>query len=76
MLFKIAKASRLDFNEDRKPCKNAFVHTYDNAPFGIKKVWMVEINTLEDLIALRDEVGEELVIGQNDWITIYDDFIE
>ena len=37
---------------------------------------LLEINTLEDLLALRDEVHEELVIGQNDWITIYDDFIE
>ena len=40
---------------------------------GIK---LLDFNTLEDLLALRDEVHEELVIGQNDWITIYDDFIE
>ena len=76
MLFKMIKASKPDFHEDNKPCEKAFIHTYDNGAFGISKVWMVEINTLEDLLALRDEVHEELVIGQNDWITIYDDFIE
>lgn len=72
MLFKITKASKPGFHEDIKPCKSAFIHTYETG----EKVWMVELNTLADLMALRDEISEELVIGLNDWITVYDDFIE
>ena len=80
MLFKITKASYFTnewtfkerFKEENKPCKNAVLKTYGN---GVEE-WTVEINTLEDLLALRKEVNEELVIGLNDTITIYDDFIE
>lgn len=72
MLFKITKASSPGFHEDNKPCKNAFAHTYETG----EKVWVIEINTVEELTALRDEVNEELVIGLNNWITVYDDFIE
>lgn len=80
MSFKITKASYFTnewsfserFKEENKPCKNAFLKVYENG----NKEWVVEINTLEELIALRKEVNEELVIGLNDTITIYDDFIE
>lgn len=76
MLFKITKASyytnEWSFNErlkdENKPCKNA---VFNNA-----KEWVVEIDTLEDLLAIRNEVSEELVIGLNDTITVYDDFME
>ena len=73
MKFRIAKASEYCvFKEDSKPCEKAFIHEY---PTG-EKVWMVEINTLEELMALRQEVNEELIIGLNNWITVYDDFVE
>lgn len=76
MLFKITKASyytnEWSFNERlkdvNKPCKNAVLND--------AKEWVVEINTLEDLLAIRNEVSEELVIGLNDTITVYDDFME
>lgn len=80
MLFKIVKASYFTnewafaerFKEENKPCKNAVLDAYGN---GVKG-WTVEINTLKDLLDLRKEINEELVIGLNDTITIYDDFIE
>lgn len=80
MLFKITKASYFTnewsfserFKEENKPCKDAVLKTYNNS----EKEWTVEINTLEDLLAIRKEVNEELVIGLNDTITIYNDFIE
>ena len=80
MLFKITKASYFTnewsfserFKEENKPCKDAVLKTYKNG----EKEWIVEINTLEDLLAIRKEVNEELVIGLNDTITIYNDFIE
>ena len=80
MVFKITKASYFtnewsfseSFKEENKPCKDAVLKTYNNS----EKEWTVEINTLEDLLAIRKEVNEELVIGLNDTITIYNDFIE
>lgn len=76
MLFKITKASyytnEWSFNErlkdENKPCTNAVLND--------AKEWVVEIDTLEDLLAIRNEVSEELVIGLNDTITVYDDFME
>ena len=80
MLFKITKASYFTnewafeerLKEENKPCKNAFLKAYGN---GVED-WVMEINTLEDLLSLRKEVNEELIIGLNDTITIYNDFIE
>ena len=80
MLFKITKASYFTtewsfgerFKEKNKPCKNAVLKIYDNG----EKEWTVKINTLEELLALRNEVNEELIFGLNDRITIYNDFIE
>ena len=80
MLFKITKASYFTnewsfserFKEENKPCKDAVLNTYNNG----EKEWTVEINTLEDLLAIRKEVNEELVIGLNDTITVYNGFIE
>lgn len=80
MLFKIVKASYFinewsfneRFKEENKPCKNAFIKVYPN---GVKE-WVVKIDTLEELMALRKEVNEEIIFGLNDRITIYNDFIE
>lgn len=72
MLFKITKASKPGFREDAKPCKKAAIIAYETG----EKEWVVEINNLGELISLQEEVGEELILGFNDRITIYDDFIE
>lgn len=72
MLFKITKASKPGFNENAKPCKKAVILAYETG----EKEWVVEINNLGELISLQEEVGEELILGFNDRITIYDDFIE
>ena len=37
--------------------------------------FLIEINTLEDLLSLKMECGEDLIIG-SDFICIYDDFYE
>lgn len=80
MKFRIEKASYYTtewdfnkrFNKESKPCRNAVLEKDD---YGIKS-WTVEIDSLEDLMILRKEVNEELIIGLNGAITIYDDFIE
>lgn len=80
MKFRIEKASYYTtewefnkrFNNDSKPCKNAVLEKDEH---GIK-AWTVEINSLEELLELRKEVNEELIIGLNGVITIYNDFIE
>lgn len=80
MKFRIEKASYYTtewefnkrFNKDRKPCKNAVLKKDE---YGIK-AWWIEINSLEELLELRKEVNEELIIGLNGVITIYNDFIE
>ena len=45
---------------------------------GLKefKTWVVDINTLEELLAFRDEVGEEIIIGETDAFRHTDGFIE
>lgn len=80
MKFRIIKASSFAtewswkerFEEKNKPCKNAVLEVGESGD----KNWTVEIGTLGDLLAIQKEVNEELVIGLNDMITIYDDFIE
>ena len=46
-----------------KPCEKA------------EATWTIEINTLEDLHALIDEVGCEVIVGK-DTIEIYDSYRE
>jgi hypothetical protein len=38
--------------------------------------WKIEINTIEELIALRDEVKEDLVVTKQNSIIIYDGYLE
>lgn len=69
---------------DKKPCEEAFeeevVCTYFEN--GKKVVWMIEINTLEELHEFIDKYGGSVVI--EDWyfnnaykkIEIYDDYRE
>lgn len=55
------------------PCKNAQKDKNNN--------WIVEINTLSELIELMKEVNDKLILDFDDddltpVITIYDDYIE
>ena len=53
------------------------IREYENF-YGDKQgydIWYVEINTLEELMALQEEVGCELVVG-DDEIVIYDGYLE
>ena len=40
------------------------------------KTWVVDINTLEELLALMDEVRVEIVIGRPNKVTNTDGYIE
>ena len=78
MKFLIGKAS--DWHGDNKPCSKAIKigkNKYDN------NVWEVELNTLDDILALMNECDKDLVIGESYYddehkyeITIYDDYME
>lgn len=71
MLFEIDRASH-DSRALRelKPYDQAFRKDGDN------QKWWVEVKSLEDLLALRDAIGEELILGDCNTITIYDTNIE
>jgi len=63
------------------PCKNAY-EVEENYKGRFYKFWCVDINSLEDLKALIDEVGESIVVGNyfhdngGFYLTIYDEEIE
>lgn len=100
MIFKIYRTSSRVFREYSPPCKNAEIgeEEYEERErifseeaklmFQIttkkRKIWTVKIDSLEDLIALRDEIrGEEvdgLILLRSDKgvdeIEIYDTFRE
>ena len=80
MIFEIKRTSQWFFDKNRPPCDGAF--SKDNC-------WVIELNTLEDLLNFQNEIGEEIVIGNlNDsfgenkdtgikhYIEIYDDYRE
>lgn len=91
MFFIIDRTSDYGFRKSDPPCKNAVVKTKTSKaclsiPFEkremetVEKIeevpyWAVEINTLEDLMALRKEVDAALIIF-DDSIEIYDDYRE
>ena len=74
MLIRIWKAS----NRSKKPCKDAYLEK--NSVLG--KLWMVKIDTLDDLKRINEECKVPLVINfvETDYeekeIIIYDDYIE
>ena len=92
MIFEVMRTTDWRFNENSKPCKNARIHTYEKEvieriysgkrgiieQIGFKeyKTWVVDINTLEELLALMDEVRVEIVIGRSNKITNIDGYIE
>ena len=92
MIFEVMRTTHWRFNENSKPCKNARIHTYEkevieriySGKLGIVeqmrfkeyKTWIVDINTLEELLALMDEVRVEIVIGRSNKVTNTDGYIE
>ena len=59
------------YGPDVKPCANALPEQ-DTCPWN--RSWCIQIDTVDDLIALISEVGEIIMGG--DYITIYDDYNE
>ena len=83
MKFAIVRASEVFQANRGSPCQNAQLIGKDR--WG-DDLWAVEIDTLEDLLALKAEVAHSLILGSADkdvWdldikhsILIYDDYIE
>jgi hypothetical protein len=67
MIFEIDKASDV-YGVEGKPCKNAKFNSQ-------KDEWEIEINSLEELVALIQEKNYSLIISDTD-ITIYDSYVE
>lgn len=74
MKFKISRVS--DWGGKEKPCEKAkLVKPYNpQEPFE-QGEWEIEINTLEELIALSDETNHALIVTDKE-IEIYDDWRE
>lgn len=76
MIFRIRKTSSYSHIDQPKPCKNAKKIVEIDPVWHCETVrWDVEINTLEELLDLQKEVGEELIISDGH-IEIYDDYRE
>ena len=67
--FIICRAS--EWEQKNSPCDGA-VLVKENESWN---EWEIEINSLDELLALMDRVGDNLIIGRNN-ITIYDDYVE
>ena len=83
MKFRIYRTTDYMASEPTKPCENA-ICVSDGAIEGtvgamFQKVkpyhWEIEINTLEELIALGDETGHEIIVWDGG-IEIYDGWRE
>jgi len=68
MIFEISKTS--DWYGKQKPCKKAKMVNND----GENKKWQININTLKELLKLREEVGKLII--NSDSIEIYDSYRE
>lgn len=78
MTFRITKTSNHLHTDQPKPCKNAKKIVEMDSLWRyeiIRWEWEVEINTLEELLDLQKEVGEELIIS-DEYIEIYDAYRE
>lgn len=79
MKFIIDRTSSFYEEEIKKPCKNCVQEeiTYKS---GIKeKLWVIEVNSLEELMKLLRDVDEKIIIYEcegNNYIEIYDDYRE
>lgn len=63
MKFLIERAS--DWFGKYKPSKKS-VCIHEN---GKEKLWTVELNTLEDILALSEEVGCDVIVGKTSEVT-------
>ena len=81
MKFRVSRTS--NYRADEKPCEKA----YGGTPMKDdehKLVWFIDIGSLEELLLLREELREDLIIGiaweeelnQMPEIEIYDDYRE
>lgn len=69
MQFRISRASDREYWPDEGPCKTAFQKKGSED-------WWVEIQTLEELLALQDSVDEDLILEKDRNIIVYDTYIE
>jgi hypothetical protein len=69
MKFVLWRAS--GYRNPGKPCKNA----YEEKNIYGALLWYIDINSMEELIALIKEVDDKLIVSDED-ITIYDDYVE
>lgn len=89
MIFKISRTSQWFYGEDKPPCDKAFIKEFERY-MGANKIqdkdWFIELNTLEDLLNLKEEIGENIIISDYLFrynnidveysIEIYDDYRE
>jgi hypothetical protein len=71
MEFKIYRTFK--WHSDKKPCDSAYLAGKDERN---RCIYKVKIESLKDLIALRDEVNEDIIIRLDGSIEIYDDYRE
>lgn len=92
MIFNIYRTSNIIFSENKPPCDKAFIKEFERPDLGNKyaivqsKDWFIELNTLEDLLNLREEVDTGIIINDDFWknnnigvkhsIEIYDTYRE
>ena len=58
MKFRIKRTS--DWFSEERPCAGAkFISEDDDG----RKLWTIEINTIEELLTLREQIGEDLILG-------------
>lgn len=69
MKFTVTRTSQWD---NEKPCERA---KFDEVDIWGDKRWYIEINTIEELMAFKREVGVPIIIG-SDSIEIYDGYRE
>lgn len=85
MIFRICRTSSLD--SECKPCEGAIPVTIPSVIYWpgrmktTRTAWNIEINTLEELIALQNILEEDLILlkpvnGEDPSIEIYDGYRE
>lgn len=72
MEFKIERTS--DFTNRKQPCQNAYL-TDEKDDLGCN-IYKIKIESLEDFIALMNEVHETILLKEDMSIEIYDDWRE
>jgi hypothetical protein len=70
MIFEVERTSQWMFDENEPPCDRAFVKEFEiTKTIAKKKIkrWFIELNTLEDLLAFKEENVGELIITYSPW---------